>query len=206
MVFMSGMVLDLVKKRPRKTPGRLRQRNELTPLETEVIDLFVQPSRVLGFPKSTAEIYGLLFISPSPLAMDDLTARLNLSKGSASQGLKFLRNLGAVKTVYVAGDRRDHYEAENRIAEPCGRFSKGTTGSHFTRGLARLRRIEEISRQLSVEDRDEVSAKLDKLRHWEKSGKQLIPWIVKFFREVVRQGGAHAERPCNNLFCRPSPP
>src|SRR2546421_3286977 len=83
----------------------------LSPLETEVIDLFVQLSRLLGQPRSLAEIYGLLFISAQPLAMDDLIERLGMSKGSASQGLKFLHNLGAVRTVYVPGDRRTHYEA-----------------------------------------------------------------------------------------------
>jgi DNA-binding transcriptional regulator GbsR (MarR family) len=43
--------------------------------------------------------------------MDDLTERLDLSKGSANQGLKFTRNLGAVRTIAVPGDRRVHYEA-----------------------------------------------------------------------------------------------
>ncbi len=43
--------------------------------------------------------------------MDDLIERLNLSKGSASQGLKYLQDLGAVRAVYAGGDRRTHYEA-----------------------------------------------------------------------------------------------
>ena len=76
----------------------------LEPVEVEVIQLFVQFSRALGQPRSLAEIYGLLFISPHPLTMDTLIERLNLSKGSASQGLKYLHDLGAVRTVYMAGD------------------------------------------------------------------------------------------------------
>src|SRR2546421_11520943 len=83
----------------------------LSPLETEIIDLFVQVSHLLGQPRSLAEIYGLLFISARPLAMDDLIERLQMSKGSASQGLKFLRSVGAVRPVYVPGERRVHYEA-----------------------------------------------------------------------------------------------
>src|SRR5436853_1761730 len=94
----------------------------LSPLETEIIDLFVQVSRLLGQPRSLAEIYGLLFISARPLAMDDLIERLRLSKGSASQGLKFLRNTGAVRTVYVAGDRRAHYEAVAELRNLSRRF------------------------------------------------------------------------------------
>ena len=87
----------------------------LNPVEVDIIHLFVQLSRALGQPPSVAEIYGLLFISPNPLPQDDFIERLNLSKGSASQGLRYLLDLGAVRTVYVAGDRRVHYEA---VAEP----------------------------------------------------------------------------------------
>jgi len=35
----------------------------LSGLETEIIDFFVSLSRLLGQPRSLAEIYGLLFIS-----------------------------------------------------------------------------------------------------------------------------------------------
>src|SRR3954452_18920276 len=83
----------------------------LNALESEVIDLFVQLSRLVGQPRSLAEIYGLLFISSRPLTMDDIIARLRLSKGSASRGLKFENRLGAIRQVYVPSDRRTHYEA-----------------------------------------------------------------------------------------------
>jgi len=69
----------------------------LLPVEVEVIQLFVQFSRTVGQPRSIAEIYGLLFVSHQPLTLDDLVERLRLSKGSASQGLKYLRELGAVR-------------------------------------------------------------------------------------------------------------
>jgi DNA-binding transcriptional ArsR family regulator len=94
----------------------------LEPVEVEVIHLFVQFSRALGQPRSVAEIYGLLFVSHKPLAMDDLIERLNLSKGSASQGLKYLQDLGAVRALYAGGDRRTHYEAVTELRNMAGRF------------------------------------------------------------------------------------
>src|SRR6059036_3718107 len=110
----------------------------LNPLETEIIDLFVQLSRMFGQPRSLAEIYGLLFISARPLAMDDLIERLRLSKGSASQGLKFLRNAGAVRMVYVAGDRRAHYEAVAELRNLSTRFLREQIVPHLDSGQARL--------------------------------------------------------------------
>ena len=83
----------------------------LNPVEVEVIHLFVQLSRALGQPPSIAEIYGLLFVSLRPMPQDEFYDRLNMSKGAASQGLRYLLDLGAVRTVYVSADRRVHYEA-----------------------------------------------------------------------------------------------
>src|SRR5437763_6714589 len=116
------MLLALGQKEPVKKPEEQNSLARLNPLETEIIDFFVQLSRLLGQPRSLAEIYGLLFISERPLAMDHLIERLQLSKGSASQGLKFLRNIGAVKMVYVAGDRRAHYETVAELRNLTTRF------------------------------------------------------------------------------------
>src|SRR5204863_1888133 len=85
---------------------------KINPLEGEVVAFFVHICRLLGQPPSLGEVYGLLFISAQPLALDDLIERLGLSKGSASMGLKFLRNAGAIRMTYVPGDRRVHYEAD----------------------------------------------------------------------------------------------
>jgi HTH-type transcriptional regulator, glycine betaine synthesis regulator len=82
----------------------------LNPGEREVIAIFVQMSQTLGAPRSLGEIYGLLFASPQPLAFTDISDRLSLSKGSVSQGLRFLRSVGAITPVVVVGDRKEYYE------------------------------------------------------------------------------------------------
>src|SRR2546422_6670826 len=107
------------------TARRPRPAAPLTALETEIIDLFVQLSHLLGQPRSLAEIYGLLFISARPLAMDDLIERLHMSKGSASQGLKFLRSVGAVKMVYMPADRRVALEEGGGVGERNTRAFRG---------------------------------------------------------------------------------
>ncbi len=69
--------------------------NDLTPIEVSTIDLFVRTAALFGVSKSVGEIYGLVFISASPLSLDDIRSRLKMSSGSASQGLRLLRTVGA---------------------------------------------------------------------------------------------------------------
>jgi DNA-binding transcriptional regulator GbsR (MarR family) len=151
----------------------------LSPLETEIIDLFVQVSRVLGQPRSLAEIYGLLFISAQPLAMDDLIERLQLSKGSASQGLKFLRNLGAVKMVYVPGDRRVHYEAVAELKNLVTRFLRDQIVPDLEQAQARLEHMNTLVKQLPPEERARVNGRVKMLQSWSKRGRRFLPLVVK---------------------------
>ncbi|MDX1951694.1 MAG: hypothetical protein SFY81_05890 [Verrucomicrobiota bacterium] len=67
--------------------------------------------QVLGLPRSTGQIFGALYLSVKPLSLDDLVRTLSISKGSASMGTRFLMNWGAIRQVWVPGERRDYFEA-----------------------------------------------------------------------------------------------
>lgn len=160
--------------------GQLRESaGRLNPLETEIIDFFVQLSRLLGQPRSLAEIYGLLFISGRPLAMDHLIERLQLSKGSASQGLRFLRNIGAVRPVYVAGERRVHYEAVAELRNLATRFLRDQIVPHLDYGQARLERIAGMVKQLPSEERARVNGRIKMLQSWERNTRRFLPLVVR---------------------------
>lgn len=159
--------------------GAVAVANGLAPVEIETIHLFVQFSRALGQPRSVAEIYGLLFISPRPLALDDLIGRLHLSKGSGSQGLKYLQDLGAVRTVYVAGDRRTHYEAVTELRLLAGRFLRQQVLNHFDDSDARLQRIADLAQKLPGEERKHAVSRVKKLKNWEKNGRRILPFVLK---------------------------
>jgi HTH-type transcriptional regulator, glycine betaine synthesis regulator len=173
------MILAVEEKAPRHLPGERQPVTRLNRLETEVISLFVQLSRLLGQPRSLAEIYGLLFISARPLAMDDLIERLQLSKGSASQGLKYLRNIGAVRMVYVAGDRRAHYEAVAELRNLATRFLRDQVVPHLDNGQAWLERIAEMTKEAPAGDRPRVLRRVKMLQSWERNGRRFLPLVVK---------------------------
>ena len=67
---------------------------EQAAFDAAVVDFFVDAAGLLGVPKSVAAIYGIVFASPEPLSFADIAARLDISKGSISQGLRILREIG----------------------------------------------------------------------------------------------------------------
>ncbi len=85
--------------------------NSLSEHQIEIIDIFVQLSRLMGFPNSLGVIYGFLFVSLKPVNSEQISQTVKISAGSVSQGLRTLQNLGAIRTVYVPGARKAHYEA-----------------------------------------------------------------------------------------------
>ncbi len=67
--------------------------------------------QLVGLPRSVGQIYGLLYLSVEPQSLDDVARILGISKGSASTGTRQLMTWGAIRQVWVHGERRDYFEA-----------------------------------------------------------------------------------------------
>ncbi len=73
---------------------------------------------LLGMPKSMGEIYGLVFASAEPPTFAEIEHKLGLSKGSVSQGLRALRELGAVRDAGQQPGEEDRGQMRSRSEEP----------------------------------------------------------------------------------------
>lgn len=113
--------------------------------ERECVEFFVEVVQVIGVQRSVGQIYGLLFASPDPLSFTDIVARLELSKGSASQGLQFLRSLGAVQNVGTDGDRRERFKPELGLRRLVGGLLRDKIEPVMDRGGAQLRRLRDAA-------------------------------------------------------------
>ena len=105
--------------------------------------------------------------------------RINLSKGSASQGLRYLLDLGAARTVYVAGDRRAHYEAVAELRNLANRFLQQQVFSYFEGSSERLDRIAVEARKLPGEQREFALARVKMLKSWERNARFILPVLMK---------------------------
>lgn len=151
----------------------------LTELDREVIELFIRMADLLNLPRSVGEIYGVLFISSNPLCLNDCRFRLNISKGSTSQGLKILRSFGAIRTVYISGDRKDYYMAETSLRKMAAGFAREQILPHVDSGKDRIERIRELLDESSGEEQKDLVEKIELLENWQKRASKTLPRILK---------------------------
>jgi HTH-type transcriptional regulator, glycine betaine synthesis regulator len=165
---------------PMPNNGERTSSKPLTELEVEAIEMFINFLKLIGLPKSVGEIYGLLFVSPRPLTMDEIVSRLGISLGAASQGLKLLRSLGAAKAVYLPGTRRDYFTADLELSKFATVFIKEELRPRIERALERIHHLESLLPELPREDRQITRNRLDRLRHWLEKGEKMLPWTLRF--------------------------
>ena len=144
-------------------------------LEGQVQDFFAEAVKVLGLPKSVGEIYGLLYISKISLSLDCLVERLGISKGSASQGLKMLRVLGAIKEVEGVEGRKIFYEADVQLKSLVGGFIREEVRPHLQSAKDKI----SMMHGENVEDDEFYAERLDKLNKWRKQASLVLPILQK---------------------------
>lgn len=166
---------------------RDQQFRTLAEWESATIEVFVRAVDLIGFPRSVGEIYGLLFCAQEPVSFDDLVERLKISKGSVSQGLKLLRQLGAVRVHYIAGSRKDHYEPELSMKRLVQGFIRDQFRPHIESGNERLDQIERLIEQVADSGaRRHAIQRLDTLRVWHKRTRKLVPIIFAVLGGAAR--------------------
>jgi DNA-binding transcriptional regulator GbsR (MarR family) len=154
------------------------QQDFLDEWEIEVIDLFLNAANSFGLPKSYGQIYGLLFCRDQSLSMDEVMKLLQISKGSASQGLRALRQLGAVSTVFKPGDRKERFVAEIRLRKLVSGFLREQADPHLDKGVSRLIQIEALLRNLDNTDSLKRGARRHEiLSGWHRQMSRLLPWV-----------------------------
>jgi DNA-binding transcriptional regulator GbsR (MarR family) len=83
--------------------------DRLTAVFVEGMGAAAATSRILT--QLQGRIFGLLYLSPGPVSLDDLTDELQQSKGNVSVSVRGLVDWQLVRRVRLPGSRKDHYEA-----------------------------------------------------------------------------------------------
>ena len=98
-----------------------------------------QISRFWGFPKGMGAIFGVLYLSPAPLSLDEIVQQTGLTKGAVSTEIRALARMGLVHRSSRLGDRKDYYEAETDFYAAIRSLLKERQNSEFDRAVRSVR-------------------------------------------------------------------
>jgi DNA-binding transcriptional regulator GbsR (MarR family) len=89
----------------------------MSPLDQPIVRKFIEDAgnttQALGVGRVVGQIFAYLYFSEEPRGLDDMKDALGISKGSASMGVRQLEQWGAVQKIWVKGDRKDYYTAND---------------------------------------------------------------------------------------------
>jgi DNA-binding transcriptional regulator GbsR (MarR family) len=84
-------------------------------LEQQIIAAYAEAYNNFGLSALMGRIVALLIISPEPQSLDEISERLEMSKGPISQICRRLKDRNLIEKAWVPGDRKDYYQPVNDI-------------------------------------------------------------------------------------------
>lgn len=148
--------------------------------DREIVVFFVEVAHSVGVPKSVAAIYGVCFSSPEALSFGEIGARLDISKGSLSQGLRFLRDAGALRLKVSPAERTARFEPNLELRNLVLGLIDQKLKRQLLAGDERLAVVSAAIPQTRDHAQDVLQARVKSLRTWQDKSKALIPLVKAF--------------------------
>ena len=139
---------------------------------------FAEIVQLFGIPKSVGQIYGLLYASPEPLGFTAIVERLEISKGSASQGLQLLRCLGAINEAEQkkGTDRGVLYEPELSLRQLVTGILRERIAPTAGAGADRLKHLKQMALQSPAHSAFYLE-RVSQLTTWSKRFTTVLPLL-----------------------------
>src|SRR5512138_3385275 len=107
----------------------------LTKIKQDFTEGLSEISRFWGFPKGMGAIFAVIYLSPTPLSLDEIVQETGLTKGAISTEIRALARMGLVHRSSKLGDRKDYYEAETDFYAAIRSILKERQNSEFDRAI-----------------------------------------------------------------------
>lgn len=161
--------------------------------ERALVDFFIGASDVLGVPKSVAAIYAVCFASAEPLSFSEIHQRLDVSAGSISQGLRLLREVGALRVAHdmtrvplhkLARESRsrERFEPDLGLRKLIAHFIEQRLDHLLETAEAALSKISKQVPASSVDASKLLGARIATLQNWHQQARELLPVIKSFLK------------------------
>ena len=151
----------------------------------DMVEIGGRVSQVLGFPRSIGQIFGLLYFSSNPLSLGDICDMLGISKASTSTGTRQLAAWGAIRKVWIPGERRDYYEAVDDLVQLFKGSYRTLIKPRVSSANNRIKKIEDslkfdFDKQLVTEEQGKfMNERLIKIKKLHNRMAKVLPIIEK---------------------------
>jgi HTH-type transcriptional regulator, glycine betaine synthesis regulator len=118
-----------------------------------------------------------MYASPRPLGFAEVVEKLNISKGSASQGLQLLRELGAIMEAAGVNGRGVTYEPELSLRQLVTGVLRERIAPMTRPGAEHMKRLKTIAQE-SVEHTEFYLGRAKQLETWRKRFTTVLPLLT----------------------------
>lgn len=140
-------------------------------------------AQILGVPRSTGQIFGLLYFSSQPLSLGNMCNMLGISKASISTGTRQLSTWGAIRKVWIPGERKDYYEAVDEFGALISTSYRTLIKPRISSSSNRLEQIEQLlvsdlnNNYIKEEEKLFIKKRLDKMKKFHGKITKISPFI-----------------------------
>ena len=154
------------------------------PIVRRMIEAVGHTTQSLGVGRVLGQIFAHLYFSRDPQSLDDLTAALGISKGSASMGVRQLDQWGALEKIWIKGDRKDYYRAKDHLGKIIKSALRDLTSKRIESSHTLLDEAEtelklkgDVQKGLSAED-EFIEERLKKIRDFQQKAQGMWDGVV----------------------------
>ncbi len=162
----------------------------LDPVVRRFIEEAGSTTQAFGLGRVTGQVYACLYFSPTPKNLNDLQEILGISKGSASTIVRQLEQWHAVRKIWIRGDRKDYYTAEDNFGHILKRVLNDTVSNKMNSYNALLQELEDklpdsnADNGRTREQHEFIVERFNKLRHFH--GRARKVWENPLLRKLLQ--------------------
>ena len=155
-------------------------------IKQEFTEALSHISRFWGFPKGVGAVFGVLYLAPDPLSLDEIVRRSGLTKGAVSTNVRSLARMGLVHRSSHIGDRKDYYVAETDFYRAIRSILGERQNVEFAGSVEQVRQtlasLKAARGSMSEDDREFLLARVQALQDFFDAIDSLTRAVVKLDR------------------------
>jgi DNA-binding transcriptional regulator GbsR (MarR family) len=163
-----------------RSPRVAASPDPLLEIQLGMAGIFADLADLLGNPSSLGSIYGLLFASPKALSMEEIVDRLDISTGTASQGLRRLVEMQAITPRKEEGERVTRYEAKLELRPFVAMFLEQRLLPKIGHSAERIETLNHKLSSMPDDSREELGIRMERASKWHRRAKTFLPLVRKF--------------------------